>query len=183
MLNKIVFSLFVCCLSYAAVTSQDVKTRAGAITLTAAQIDSIKRAEVEKVAAAQPKQDIQDPGIVDYNVPGSFVSEGALGALYAAVTAILAYLGGFLPGVRNIKSSYIRSGTVIFALLAGVATFRYGALNTTYLNALLSIIPNLLITNGVWDILDRIGIKSIVQWLLSRLGIQLPQPQPKKANG
>lgn len=182
MLNKFFFTLFVCCLSYAAISSQDVKIRSGAVLLTPEQVDSLKKAEAAKYANAQPKQQIEDAGIVDYNNPQSFVSEGALGALYAAVTAILAYLGGLLPGLRNIQSNYIRSGTIIFALLAGVATFRYGALNTDYLNVLLSVVlPNFVITNGVWDFLDRLGIKNLVKWILARLGIQLPEPQPKKA--
>lgn len=173
MLNKFFFTLFVCCLSYAAICSQDVKTRAGAITLTPQQVDSIKKAEVAKYEAAQPKQQIDEPGIVDYNNPDSFVSQGALGALFAAVVAILAYLGGFLPVLRNIKSNYIRSGTIIFALLSGVATFKYGALTPEFFNTLISaVLPNLVISNGVWD---------AIKWVLDRFNIKLPQPQPKKA--
>lgn len=170
MLNKFFFTLFVCCLSYAAISSQDVKIRSGAVLLTPEQVDSLKKAEAAKYANAQPKQQIEDT-IVDYNNPDSFVSQGALGALFAAVVAILAYLGGFLPILRNIKSSYVRSGTIIFALLSGVATFKYGALTPEFFNTLISaVLPNLVISNGVWD---------AIKWVLDRFNIKLPQPQPK----
>jgi len=64
---------------------------------------------------------------IDYNNPASFFKQGAVGALYAGILSVLAYLGGFIPGLRNVKSNYIKSGAVIFVLLAALATFKAGA--------------------------------------------------------
>ncbi len=134
----------------------DVKLRAGAAKLTPAQLDSVRAVEKAKVQAqldAQDAADLKAPPpttvqvsndvTVDYNDPKTFYQEGLIGAIQAGIVALLALLGGFIPGLRNVQSKWIRSGIVIAVSLSGIATFKAAAFDQDLFNLLFAtFLPN-----------------------------------------
>lgn len=169
MTKKFLFSILFAFTAFFALQAQtttpganDPKVRTGATAVPPGTI-IVQPAPVAQVAAPA-----EEPGIVDYNQPDSFFDQGALGALYAAVVSILAYLGGFIPGVKNIKSGTIRSATIVFALLAAIATFRYGALTQQFFQTLIdTFLPNFAYSGVIYE-----GLKVI----LRLFKVELPKP-------
>ena len=115
--------------------THDVKVRPGAVKLTPAQVDSLAKVDAARLAqAAKPVAQLRadTSAIVDYNNPDSFIKPNAVGLLEAGLYALIAFLGGFIPGVRQWAAStkgakFITSGIAIFVVVAVVATFRQGA--------------------------------------------------------
>lgn len=93
------------------------------------------------VAAAQAQVTASDGPI--YESPETFFDQGTVGALIAGVMSLIAYLSGFIKPLRSVNLNFVRSGAVIFVLLAGLATFKEGALTPEFFDLLTStFIPN-----------------------------------------
>lgn len=89
---------------------------------------------------------------IDYSNPETFFEQGAVGALYAGILSLLAYLGGFIPGLRNIKSNYVKSGAVIFVLLAGLATFKAGVFTSGFFDLIQqTFLPNFAFSGIIYE--------------------------------
>lgn len=111
----------------------------------------------------------QDTGI-DYANPKTFWDQGAIGALFAGITALLAYLGGFLPGLRSIKPGIIRSGIVVFVAVCVLGTFKAGGLSEDLVQNLVNaFLPNFAYSGIIWE---------AVKIVLRLLKVQIPSPIP-----
>lgn len=138
--------------------TENVKTRDGATKVVPGMVNVA--ATVEAVTAAAT-----DPIPVNYNEPKTFFDQGLIGALEAGVVAILALLGGFIPGLRTVGNKWVRSGVVIFVALTGLATFKAGALTEEFFTLLsATFLPNFGATNFLYA-----SIKNIVWPLVEKL--------------
>ena len=90
-------------------------------------------------------------GMIDYSNPKSFFDEGFIGMIEAGVVSLLALLGGFIPGLRKVSNTWVRSGVVILVALVSLATFKAGALTDDFFNLLLvTFLPNCAGTNFLY---------------------------------
>lgn len=138
--------------------TETVKTRDGAVKVIPGMVNVAATVEAVNAAAT-------DPVPVDYNEPKTFFDQGLIGALEAGVVAILALLGGFIPGLRTVGNKWVRSGVVIFVALTGLATFKAGALTEEFFTLLsATFLPNFGATNFLYA-----SIKNIVWPLVEKL--------------
>jgi hypothetical protein len=139
--------------------TETVKTRDGATKVIPGMVD------VASTVSAVNAATTLDPIPVNYNEPKTFFDQGLIGALEAGVVAILALLGGFIPGLRTVGNKWVRSGVVIFVALTGLATFKAGALTEEFFTLLsATFLPNFGATNFLYA-----SIKNIVWPIVERL--------------
>ena len=148
-------------------TPTETTNRPGATKLTPAEMEAAAAAEAAQLKADLSMQPVATttPTPVDYNNPKSFFDEGLLGLIEAGIISVIALLGGFIPGLRKVSNAWVRSGVVIFASLAALATFKVGALNEEFF-ALLggTFLPNFGGTNLIYA-----TVKNILVPLIKRL--------------
>lgn len=96
---------------------------------------------------------------LDPTVPGSFTDPGNVSLLATAITTLIAYFSGAVPGLRTIKAAYLRTAVVSLVVVAGAATFKLGFLTEdTFQFVLKNALPNFAYAGILWE-----GIKFILR--------------------
>lgn len=132
------------------------KARPGAERGEPVEVDPYPVGAVESTGGTPIAAAAADP-VVDYNDPKTFFDEGLIGLLEAGAVAILALLGGFIPGLRTVSNKWVRSGVVIFVALVGLATFKTGALTEEFFAMLTTtFLPNFGATNFIYAAIKNI---------------------------
>lgn len=147
-------------------TTTEATNRPGSTKLTPAELEAAAAAEAAQLKADLSMQPVATtPTPVDYTNPKSFFDEGLLGLIEAGIISVIALLGGFIPGLRKVSNAWVRSGVVIFASLAALATFKVGALNEEFFALLgATFLPNFGGTNLIYA-----TVKNILIPLIKRL--------------
>lgn len=115
----------------------DLKNRPGAQAVPPNQVYAQAQVTPAAPASIQQGASAEIPVPVDYTNPDSYFDQGLIGTIKAGLLAIIAALGGVIPGLRNIAGStkgakLISSGVVAFLALTALATFRAGALTENF---------------------------------------------------
>jgi hypothetical protein len=86
--------------------AQDVKARTGATKVETPAVPQHALVQVQPVDPTPNTVVLESsPAVtVDYSSPDSFFTEGFIGALKAALLALISALGAFIPGLRNIAA-------------------------------------------------------------------------------
>lgn len=147
---KKVFALIFCGLfAFFGLTAQDTAThktnpkeRTGAQLVPPASVYAQEQAKLPAAPSSTLTKGTasdETPVPVDYSNPDSFYDQGFIGLIKAGVLAIIAALGAFLPGLRNIAGSVkggkiVSSAVVTFVALCAVIAFRQGAFTENLFN-------------------------------------------------
>jgi hypothetical protein len=107
--------------------------------------------------------------------PATVVSAQNVEALTVAITVILSFLAGLIPGVKNIKASWLRSIAVGFIVVVASVSFKLGWFNQASFSVILTtLFPTFAYSGTVWE-----GLK----FVLGLVGIDIknlrPTPTPK----
>jgi len=107
--------------------------------------------------------------------PATVVSAENVEAFTVAITVILSFLAGLIPGVKNIKASWLRSIAVGFIVVVASVSFKFGWFNQASFSVILStLFPTFAYSGTVWE-----GLK----FILGLLGVDIKtlRPTPQKA--
>lgn len=86
--------------------------------------------------------------------PATIVSPDNVNALTVALTVILSFLSGLIPGLKNIKSNLLRSIAVGIIVVIATVSFKVGWFNEAAFTVILTtIIPNFAYSGTVWEVL------------------------------
>ena len=89
--------------------------------------------------------------------PAGIVSIGNLEAMTAAITLILTFLSGVIPGIKNIKSGVIRAIAVGVVVVIAVVEFRLGWFSKDSFDAILqTLIPTFAYSGFAWEFLKTL---------------------------
>ncbi len=106
--------------------------------------------------------------------PASAVSLGSIEALTAALTLIITYFSGLIPGLKNVKSGVVRAIAVGVVVVLATVQFKFGWLSKESVDALFAVlVPTFAYSGFVWEILKS---------LLSLLKIDLKATMPTGGN-
>jgi hypothetical protein len=143
--------LFTLTFSFSAIGQCDIKERAGAQPGMTSAVAVPAQTQTALVNTAQTSAQVSatDPvPVVNYNNPDSFFEEGFVGTLKAGILAIIAALGAFIPGLRQIATStkggkLVSAGVTAFLAITVLISFRSGGLTENFFNAITSeFLPN-----------------------------------------
>lgn len=148
----------------------DVKQRAGAVLLTPAQVDSLRAADLKKLAMTKVKVDTAAvlPFGVDYSKPETFFQEGFLGTLKAGFLALFIAVALAFKSLRPLLerkgAKFAASAAVALVALTSTVAFREGVFTENFVQMLLKeFLPNFaysgLVFNAIKFILGLIGKK------------------------
>lgn len=89
--------------------------------------------------------------------PETIVSTGNIEALAAAITLIITYFSGVIPGLKNVKSGVIRAVAVGLVVVVAVVQFRFGWLGQESVTAILAILaPTFAYSGFAWEIIKAL---------------------------
>lgn len=106
--------------------------------------------------------------------PLSTVTADNVEALTVAITVILSFLAGLIPGIKNIKASWLRSVAVGFIVVVASVSFKLGWFNQASFGVILTtLFPTFAYSGTVWE-----GLK----FLLGLFGLDIKNLRPSLPN-
>lgn len=89
--------------------------------------------------------------------PETIVSTGSIEALAAAITLIVTYFSGVIPGLKNVKSGVIRAVAVGLMVVFAVVQFKFGWLSKESVTAILAILaPTFAYSGFAWEVIKAL---------------------------
>ena len=102
--------------------------------------------------------------------PVTVVSAENVEALTVAITVILSFLAGLIPGIKNIKASWLRSVAVGFIVVVASVSFKLGWFNQASFSVILTtLFPTFAYSGTVWE-----GLK----FVLGLFGLDIKNLRP-----
>ena len=97
---------------------------------------------------------IDSLAIVDFNNPVSFVSPEATSSVEVAITILIGLFAGAIPGLKNIKMTFVRSAASAILVVAGAATFKLGFLTQeSFEYAIAQFLPNFAYAGLIYNVI------------------------------
>ena len=102
--------------------------------------------------------------------PVATVTAENVEALTVAITVILSFLAGLIPGIKNIKASWLRSIAVGFIVVVASVSFKLGWFNQESFTVILTtLFPTFAYSGTVWE-----GLK----FVLGLFGVDVKNLRP-----
>lgn len=96
-------------------------------------------------------------GTVDPNDPGSFIDPANTNPLLVGVIMLISYFSGVIPGLKNIKITWIRSAVVAVVAVAGFLTLKVGFLNSETVEYIVkAFFPNFAYSGFAYELLKTV---------------------------
>ena len=112
---------------------------------------------------------LQAQDTIAIGTPGQYVGPDNLHLMEVALTIILSWITGFVPGLAKYKG-YVRSASVALLISGAAVIFKLGAINQqTIILIFATFLPNVTYSGFFWETLV---------WLLGRAGIDIKPPKP-----
>lgn len=112
---------------------------------------------------------LQAQDTIAIGTPGQYVGPNNLHLIEVALTILLSYITGFVPGLAKFKG-YIRSASVALLITGSAVIFKLGAINQEAIILIFATyFPTVTYSGFFWETL---------KWLLGRVGIDIQPPKP-----